>query len=191
MWYNPIDASVLSWGGLPYDVSYSLSIWAFKPDGQGGAEWVERYSPSSSLWTNLTSPFGSVSASGPRSFYSLGGGVHWSYEISGLAVFDFQDSTWSNLSSAGYSNTGYAMLGEAQFVPLFGQDGLLVMLGGSSPTNQSWMEYTALADMSNITVYDISAQQWHHQTASGDIPPPRTHFCMVGAQEASRGSYEL
>ncbi|KAH0565964.1 hypothetical protein GP486_000632 [Trichoglossum hirsutum] len=113
--------------------------------------------------------------------------------LSGLTVFDFQQKDWKNESSTGYSSEGYGVFGESTFVPLFGKSGLLLVLGGDSPPNQTFFyeQGAALVDMSNITVYDIYTHQWYHQTATGDIPQGRSEFCMVGAQGLDNSSYEL
>jgi hypothetical protein len=195
LWYDPVDKSVFSWGGWTYNTTAKKGIWAFKPDGRGGAVWEERYSPSE---VDVTPSFGALTSFSPTSLYSLGGclfddepSVHSS--ISGLTVFDFQHKVWKNISSTGYSSSGYGVLGESEFVPLFGQNGLLLALGGESPPNQTYLyeSGTALRDMSDISVYDIHANQWYHQTATGDIPPGRSEFCMVGAQQKDNSSYEL
>jgi hypothetical protein len=116
-----------------------------------------------------------------------------SVSVSGLTTFDFQKTSWSNDSSFGYSSNGYGVLGEAQFTPIFGQEGVLVVLGGSIPSNQTFQYDTGLdlVDMSHVSLYDVSSGHWHVQTASGDIPSPRTQFCMTGVSAADNSSYEM
>lgn len=45
--------------------------------------------------------------------------------------------------------------------------------------------------MSVITMYDIASGTWYTQTATGDIPPPRSEFCAVGAAGNNGSSFEL
>jgi hypothetical protein len=195
MWYDPVDGSVSSWGGFTYSNANSQTLWAFRPDGQGGLVWEQKYSPNSSFWTNFTSSGGSLLATTPLGFYSLGGALESNriptFVMPGLVVYDFQDKTWSNLSTTAYSSCGCAVLGQAQFIPRFGEDGILAILGGDSPDDHNYQMGGSIRDLSNITVYDIHSQVWYHQRATGDVPPPREQFCMVGAQGTDNSTYEL
>ncbi|KAI9760361.1 MAG: hypothetical protein M1840_002554 [Geoglossum simile] len=195
VWYDPVDGSVFSWGGFTYSNANSKTMWAFRPDGRGGAVWEQRYSSNSSFWTHFTSPGGSLAATTPLGFYSLGGALiknnSPNFAMPGLVVYDFREKTWSNLSAAAYASCGCAVLGQAQFVPRFGQDGLLTMLGGDSPDDHIYKTGGSIKDLSNVTVYDIHNQMWYYQTATGDVPPPREQFCMVSALGTDNSTYEI
>jgi len=194
LWYDPNDNSVFSFGGWPYLQETGYTIYSFQPDGHGGAVWEQSFGTSDVLWQSFVAPFGAQYASSSKAFYIHGATeIYINNSISGLAVFDFQKYDWANDSSSGYSDSGYGVLGEAQYVPISGSDGVLVFLGGSTPQNQTFQYHTGidLSSMSNITIYDINAGQWYHQTATGDIPSPRTEFCMVGVSAADNSSYEM
>jgi hypothetical protein len=45
--------------------------------------------------------------------------------------------------------------------------------------------------MSNITVYDVHSDTWYYQTATGDVPPPRSEFCAAGSSPTDNSSYEV
>ncbi|KAI9766840.1 MAG: hypothetical protein M1839_004763 [Geoglossum umbratile] len=195
LWYDPVNGSVFSWGGFTYDNGDSKSMWAFRPDGRGGAVWEERYSQNDDFWTHFTSPGGTSFATTPLGFYSLGGalikGGKPNFAMPGLVVYDFRERTWSNLTSAAYSGCGCAVLGQSQYVSGFGQDGLLVFLGGDSPDNHIYQTGDSMRDLSNVTAYDIHNQKWYYQKATGDVPPAREQFCMAGAQGTDNSTYEI
>ncbi|KAH0558554.1 hypothetical protein GP486_004787, partial [Trichoglossum hirsutum] len=198
LWYNPTADMVYSYGGWPYYAGMDGSVWGFKPDGKGGAPWERVNPPPQASGSGLLGTFGSQFASSSDAFYSLGGVTLFPSQspflsLPGLIISDFQKNSWSNESSLAYSSNGYGVLGEAQFVPIFGKEGVVVVLGGSLPSNQTfgYEEGVDLADMSHVSLYDVSSGQWHVQTASGDIPLPRTEFCMTGAPAADGSSYEI
>lgn len=80
-----------------------------------------------------------------------------------------------------------------QATTIFGDDdGILVMAGGDiGGRTRHYFQGTALRGMDNITIYDITNDQWYHQTATGDIPPPRIDMCVVGVSEPGSGTYEI
>lgn len=49
----------------------------------------------------------------------------------------------------------------------------------------------AMADMSVITLYDVASETWFTQEAPGDIPPPRSEVCAVGAASSDDRYFEL
>ena len=67
-------------------------------------------------------------------------------------------------------------------VPSFGTKGILIVLGGSSLPNGGF---------NLVTIYDPHAQIWYLQTATGEIPEPRTGFCAVGTQGGDNSTYEM
>ena len=113
--------------------------------------------------------------------------------IQGLLSYNYVTSDWTNTSSIGFASSGFSVLGEASFVPNFGEEGLLVFLGGESPPNVSYQyqEASALVGMAAVPLYDIHTGTWHHQAATGDVPPGRTGLCVVGASPVDNSSYEM
>lgn len=209
IWYNPQDECVYEWAGWPFnqtDPNYTTNwLWSFLPDGNGGAPWGSN--PVTSSWDEngerLVPPFGASWTFSETSFYSLGGTILPKYDpkqqslpdvpISGLVSNSFSSNAWNNQSSIGFSESSYSVLGEAAYVPIFGQNGLLIFLGGDSPSDQSYKyeQAAALADMSNITIFDIASEKWYHQTATGSIPPGRSEFCIVGTSASDNSSFEM
>lgn len=113
------------------------------------------------------------------------------YSLSGMTVFDFQDQSWTNISTLGYSQSGWGVFGAAHFVASFGDEGILVFIGGDSPPVQSYSFGSSRRSMDEITIFDVYNHKWYHQLASGDVPAPRVRFCISGAQETKAGFYEI
>jgi hypothetical protein len=197
LWWDRIAGSVYSFGGVtsyiyPNTPVAPLSLWTFTPDTKGSGTWNELYGPTDRIFTSLTRTVGSGFSYTPDAAFMLGGyESYWTspqifedtFPVSGLVSFTFKDSSWSNISSAGYSAFGFAAWVEAQFVPPYGEAGLLLMVGG--------VVGSALRGMDSITIYDIYNQRWYGQTATGDIPAPRTQFCVVAAQGGDNSTYEM
>lgn len=186
-------------GGWPYDDNHEYWIWSFQPDGKGGAAWTQNSAPASQ-GQPLTAPVGASWVSTPTSYYSLGGALvpeSQNYDpnttIPGLVSYSFSNNSWSNKSSTGFSDGGYSVFGESRFVSNFGQKGLFVFLGGSTPSNQSF-EFSsqfALASMETISIYDLQSGAWYHQNATGDKPTMRANFCSVGVAAPDNSSFEM
>lgn len=203
LWYDPQSNLVMERGGWPYSADAALLLWSFTPDGQGGAEWA--IDPSSPAAQQFTATFGGAFTASATGFYNLGGAVPgvfnttsdpYGFEASeGLITYDSASSEWKNTSSLGAfgSPTGYSVQSEAVSIPNFGNAGLVAFLGGDSPPNQTYLYEAgaALVEMSNITIYDIDSGAWYYQTATGDVPPPRSEFCAVGSAPSDNSSYEL
>jgi hypothetical protein len=108
-----------------------------------------------------------------------------------MVTFDFANSRWTNLTTVGlYSASGMALDGSAQFVPQFGEKGVIVMMGGIEPS-ASWDTKGPLRPMSNITIFDPYNQNWYSQSATGDVPLARANFCLVGASSTNGTTYEM
>ena len=208
LWYNTEAKEVRRWSGWTYGGNPNdreESVWTFSPDGQGNAEWTQNLPPTIS-GSSLVNSFGASTAHTPAAFYSLGGTLvppmsaigdtdnTPNIPIPGLLFSNFLDNdVWTNASSVGIGQSGFSVLGEASFAPNFGQDGLIVFLGGDSPSDGTYQyqEGTALLDMATIPLYDVHSRAWFHQVASGDVPPGRSGLCVVGAPTADNSSFEM
>ena len=205
LWYNAENHNVYEWGGWTYDGNTGQNedlTWTFSPDGRGGAVWTPFPAPTVE-GNPLTASFGASTVTASTGFYALGGtlippvinGSELPPNISmqGLVSTDFSTNTWANASSADFFPSGYSDLGDACFVPNFGQEGLLVFLGGDTPPNETYQYQAeaALADMATIPIYDIHGGNWYNQTATGDVPSGRTGFCAIGAPAGDNSSFEM
>jgi len=198
MWYNEDDNKVYRWGGWPYwtNVSWPSSFWSFDVQTNGDVVWEEAASfQTNGLTADSYAPFGSAVAATDTTFYALGGSNQTYYApVQGLVTYDFATGQWNNASSTAATSTGFAVMAQAAYVPNFGDSGFIAYVGGDIPTSISTFGYesgTDLADMSVITLYDIASKTFYQQKATGDIPPPRSEFCMVGTESLDKSSFEM
>lgn len=211
LWYDPLSTTVFWYGGWPYNAGDYPAVWGFNTNDQGGVSWVSKYTAGigktatgSSTFNNFTCPGGALYAASPTAYYSLGGYMAASSDpalsglggyrpaLSGMVIYDFQKEFWSNTTSAGYQQAGFGVEGEAVYVPIFGEKGIIVFIGGDAPTSQAWTEGASLVPMSQITIYDIQSGKFYQQPASGsDMPIARAAFCAVGVGAANNSSYEM
>lgn len=133
-----------------YDGGYSFSIPVvnrttnglarFTPDGSSGS-WSLVSNPASSNFSSLTRVMGASYGYGNGLGFALGGrettGTNsllapMAVLAPGLVIYDSSSNNWFNLSSTGYSSTGFASRGSLQFLPQFGTKGLLLSVGGDA-----------------------------------------------------------
>lgn len=114
-------------------------------------------------------------------------------QVPGLVVYNDTSQSWSNVSSKGYSSSGYSLGGAAQFISGYGTDGLLFVLGGLT-TSTTWV-YGHGTDWGNFVsfgyayMYDPVTKEWQSQETTGDIPAGVASPCIVGVQ--GENSYEV
>jgi hypothetical protein len=72
----------------------------------------------------------------------------------------------------------------AHFVPSFGPNGLLFVLGGQVGYSATYVS------TSSVNFFDPVSQQWKIQAVSGNPPPPSETSCVVGAP-GDNGTYEV
>ncbi|KAI9715126.1 MAG: hypothetical protein M1812_006105 [Candelaria pacifica] len=196
LWYDTGRNIVMERGGWQYTISPTLDLWTFSPDGQGGAAWSLNGLASINA-SKLNPTFGGAFTASASSFYSLGGVIAYGsitgFALEGLTIYDFRTGKWSNVTSAGWQQSGYSVQSQAVFMPNFGQEGLVLFLGGDAPSNQTYQyeEGAALVDFSDIVIYDPAIGTWYHQPATGSVPPPRSEFCVVGSASKDNSSFEL
>ncbi|KAI9875031.1 MAG: hypothetical protein M1830_009003 [Pleopsidium flavum] len=209
LWWSKRDSSIYCFGG---EVSFAgdgadrvtpqNSIWMFSPNDQGGGDWQAALGHTSDrpFPPNITRPASGASAASSENGYYLGGYASFGTDpnvnlplnvkqpLPGLLSFDFETSMWNNTSDGGFTASSALInarppSGAMQFVPAFGVDGILLVMGGASSQRTN--------PFNNITTYDIHGQAWHSQLATGDIPDPRDHFCAVGVQSNENNTYEI
>ena len=132
-------------------------------------------------FNNLVRPKdSSVASSGEQAFF-LNGGDTRGNPIGGMLQLDMASKSFRNTTSP----FDQLWSGKMQFVPSYGQDGLLVNIGGASGTQDDgdigWR---------SVQVYDVSNQVWYNQTTSGDFPEPRKEHCVEGLA-SSEQTYEI
>jgi hypothetical protein len=199
LWYNSDDNRVYRWGGWAYyyNVSYPSSFWSFESFANGSATWEAAPDFTvNGLGANTYAPFGGASVVTEDAFYSLGGSnVSDSIAVQGFVKYDFSTGQWSNSSSADATSNGYLVQAQAAYVSNFGSSGFLAFVGGVVPDTQSYnpasYDTVNLVDISIVTLYDLASGTWYHQQTTGDIPAPRSEFCMVSAPSQDKSYFDM
>ncbi|KAK5009776.1 hypothetical protein LTR28_013455 [Elasticomyces elasticus] len=177
------------------------ALWKFVPDNTGRGKWSTQTLNTTGFY-GLHQPTCGVQAFGGDVGYHLGGRldfgtwptIDWDRDLmipqSGLVTYNMTTNRWENHTATEYSNYGTAHYGGAEFVPVFGPQGVLVVLGGWT-SNPLSLDYSAsVTPMNRIAVYEPISRTWYNQTATGKIPKPRTQFCTVGVP-GDNGTYEI
>ena len=187
----------INFAGNPDDLpdKPSNELWKFTPSDNQGT-WDLIGPKSTGNFTNLVRNYNGIYVSGAGLGFSLGGVENSATNdtifdddfIATPGVVMFNTSAESqeryNVSSTGYSQTGVAINGAGHFVPSFGPNGLLVVLGGYIDDQET------LAGFDFVSMFEPTLQQWATQAASGSKPTPLHNPCVVGAQ-GDNGTYEV
>ncbi|EXJ93853.1 hypothetical protein A1O1_02246 [Capronia coronata CBS 617.96] len=204
LFYDKPNNVVRRYGGWPYGpVDFDSEVWSFEA-GSTVVNWVNNTSGDIDPATNGLSldsqgPFASANAFSDSTFFNLGGNIIDPDSLpnmtvlSGLVTQDFSSTTWSNQSTDLADQSGFRTQARAVHAPNFGDGGFLVVVGGEAPPTEASVYETgsAMVDMSVITLYDIATATWFTQEATGDVPPPRSEFCAVGAASSDGRYFEL
>ncbi|KAL8843455.1 MAG: hypothetical protein Q9176_002068 [Flavoplaca citrina] len=122
------------------------------------------------------------------------------YPVQGLLVFDESDQKLQNVSTAGMNEAGTIFGGFLTFIPYVGGKGLLVAFGGvtlvvGADITARFPDGLASLEphwsMRNISVYDIEAQIWYQQQASGDVPSLRYLGCAIAVTAQDHSSHSI
>ncbi|PNH75883.1 hypothetical protein VD0001_g1664 [Verticillium dahliae] len=186
------------WGGhVPYDAAPvpTNQLWRFSSDGDGGGTWNPETPGNPSTYTSLRRSQGGAYVSTPDAAFWFGGletpgtsGGPRGY-VPGYLSFNFSTKSWTNETNSPWSSYGTLYGGDAHYVPTFGPNGIVILIGGAAwdMTGSGSMGYL---DMQNLTFFDPVTREWHSQTTSGEAPLRREWFCVAGA-ESTNGTYEI
>ena len=192
LWFDEKRNLIYCFGGFRTFIMDSLdptpweSMWAFTPDGRGSGNWKEVLGPMGTkvFPPNIVRPYYGGFCNDESSGYYIGGYVSDRSTLSvtkqvisrGLLTFRFDDLSLTNTSDGNYGRSRQRdeMFGSGKVVnvPTFGTGGVIILLGEGNPTQ--------VISFNNITIYDKIEQRWYSQLASGDLPEPRSDFCIVG-----------
>ncbi|KAF4815689.1 Kelch repeat-containing protein [Colletotrichum siamense] len=203
MWKNEGMNAFYIWGGhLPYGGKIDRpKSWKFEADGKGGGEWLTESPANPSFFGELKRcEEGAYVSTGDTAFWFGGIASGWtnsnpaSQPVPGIISYNMTTKVWSNDTTpnfSAFSAYGTIVGGGAVYIPTFGSNGLIVVMGGvtftldpSQKTPNGWM------DFSNLTFYDPITKNWYWQKATGTPPTARRGFCYVGA-EGKNGTYEI
>jgi hypothetical protein len=201
LFYDPTKRFVYSLGGLAYqfdgayiDLSVPVQLWGFEP-GYGSVNWeLEQTGPTQNF--PLTSVIhGALTATSTTGHYSLSGAISYLGNgyigllgLSEMVNFNFANQSWYNQTIPGY----YINAGEAQYVPTFGQKGVILFFGGNWASDADVGGFSPIAGLDTILIYDIHSNTYFKQPAT-NAPISRLSFCSVaaGAYASSNFSYEM
>jgi hypothetical protein len=192
------------WGGhAPYGVGLNtvtkVGIWKFTADGSGGGSWQRQLPQNPDVFSQLTfSEDGAHATAGDTGFYIGGMASGWTepgraatQPVPGVVSFNMSTNTWTNTSVAPISPFGTVANGVAEFVPTFGANGLVLVLGGTTFTlKPDSRPPDGVRDLRNVTFFDPVSQQWYWQIATGAVPSARQNFCIVSAR-SQNNTYEM
>ncbi|KAK3994750.1 hypothetical protein QBC44DRAFT_367269 [Cladorrhinum sp. PSN332] len=173
------------------DIKYPQGLWSFTPDGTGGGFWENLNKTADPSFVDLPRPYMGQVASGNGLGFFLGGFVgneSGKYTaLSSLTTYNLASHELTNLTVTGVSNRGLEQMGGMIYIPNFGNQGILVNMGGDQDGR---VEADDLISFRRIQVYDPENQRWFEQKATGEIPQPRKEFCITGAASTNR-TYEI
>lgn len=128
---------------------------------------------------------------GPPYVNEKGAGTDVYTPFGGMVTYNMSTGSWSNITSAKFTQTGSFLDGRLEYLPGYGATGLLVPLGGlTSAAGDVTVGFTTIDDFKILSLYDIASGTWHTQTTSGESPPGRCSFCSVGVQ-GDNGTFEV
>ncbi|ETI24326.1 hypothetical protein G647_03695 [Cladophialophora carrionii CBS 160.54] len=200
LFYDKPQNKVSRYGGWPLNqTDFPSILWSFDA-GRTDVIWENDTSPSiSGLSQDSPGPYASATVYTDTTFYSFGGnifpptGSDNMTVLSGLVTKDLVGQFWTNTTAELPEQSKYRTQARMVHAPNFGAQGFLVMVGGESPPTEAsgYRSGMYMVDMATITLYDIETGTWYTQTATGDIPPPRSEFCAVGAVSSDGTSFEV
>jgi hypothetical protein len=97
--------------------------------------------------------------------------------------------TLTNTSASAISTKGIDQMGGLQYVPNFGQSGILVAFGGDQ-VGIKQPGYDSFISFNTVQVYDTAGDKWYEQTVTGNIPEDRKEFCTAGLA-SNNETYEI
>jgi hypothetical protein len=193
----PFKDKFYSWGGdrgLSPEVE-RFDLHVFTADGKGGGSWGLPSSTDSTFNDVLATAEGHLAITNTTG-YIIGG---WASSYTdkrasgqnhivtpGVVSFDLtaDNGKWTNSSPPGLDQreNGAIAYGTAEFLPEYGQRGLIISLGGQAPSRGSSRLNTGdgtSVDFVSLKIYNPVANVWYSQQATGDFPSPRVKACSV------------
>ncbi|KFZ00192.1 hypothetical protein V498_00247 [Pseudogymnoascus sp. VKM F-4517 (FW-2822)] len=159
-------------------------VWGFKPD-DGTVTWSKQYNESISptSYPYVSNVENGLWASTDKKHYSLGGSIGFLSNSSDtgsrgeLAMNQFLTYDYETQKFENRTHPAHYILGEAQYVPTYGEDGVLLFFAGKTPTDRNVAD-----DNMGDTGIILSAT---------NAPVGRYNLCSVGASNAGNNSYEI
>ncbi len=204
LWTDTAAGVFYSWGGRwPNGRNMSkAALWKFTVDGKGGGTWSLEEPGNPTLFNGLHPVQYGAFANTNDTGFVIGGVSHFWTEpdhpsadpIPGMATFDMKTKIWKN-GTTNFSPYGGGTLNQASaaYMEAFGDDGLIITLGGYAPVlggNLNDSDGPPL-DLRTLTFFNPQTKTTYTQIATGEIPPtPRGQACTAVFPTAD-GGYDM
>lgn len=149
LYYDPTKNLVYSLGGDPYQIngnpfnySQPVQLWAFEPQSDGSVTWALEQGVTTQSFPLTTNVVGGLTATSSTGHFNLGGYMDVlpkTVALSSMVNFNFASQSWTNQTIE-----QHFLLGEAQYVPNFGEEGIILFFGGQWPSDTSVGALSAL-----------------------------------------------
>jgi hypothetical protein len=184
------SGAIYCYGGIQGFVSNPPSrenLWKFRIDGQGGGAWITETPSNGNFFDNLVRTDQGAWTSTSTAGFWIGGR---SYDRTtsdpakrgptpGIISYNFTNNEWRNDSSADLSPDGSLYGASATFVPMFGPNGIIVVLGGTSRYEH---DGEGQQPMNDIKFFDPVTKEVFSQKTTGPSPSSRRMHCAVGVE---------
>ncbi|KAF6832605.1 kelch repeat protein [Colletotrichum musicola] len=196
------DGVLYIWGGhvpnFQGEVLGPPASWKFTTDGRGGGSWSEDTPNNPTEFNELLRSEDGSFVTTPSAAFWIGGvtgpTIHDTdvaltrHLVPGMVSFNFTTKSWKNETTTGiFSANRTLQRGSVQYVPSFGPNGLVMLLGGTPGPEDVRSGYLTFQ---NLTFFDPVTRAWYWQTTTGDAPTPRTFLCTAGVA-GKNGTYEI
>lgn len=188
---DPSGDSFYIWGGSNAANLGDLALRKFTADGRGGGSWSEETDLANRpVFEQLDRVQGAAHVSTPTRAFVVGGvsskgtSLQPKDIITGYVAFDFDDKSWSQNDTADYSSDGSLFGATMTYVPDFGDNGVVVMLGGTFDGAKQYL------DFGTVHLLDPVTREWHQQAATGLKPSKRALHCATGVA-GPNGTYDM
>lgn len=152
------NGAFYTYGGIHaavYSPPSREDLWKFRADGNGSGTWITETPSNANFFNDMIRTSLGAWTSTPDAGFWIGGisDARSTREeadrgpISGILSYNFTNNEWRNDSSAGLSPDGTLTGASATFVPSFGANGLIVLLGGSSRYDQEGVGHQPMDDI--------------------------------------------
>ena len=202
VWANRDGTAFYVWGGKsPYGINLTTpALYKFTVDGKGGGSWGIERPQNPNLFAGLLPTEAMALATVNNTMYGIGGvASRWTTPslgvdqvVPGMIKFNMDTREWTNITGT-ESPVATLTAGRAQYLPSFGPQGLIMVMGGHAPRADvaPTIGNSRLNDFGTLTFFDPVTLKTYTQTATGDLPVfPRAGFCAAGFQN-KQGGHEM
>ncbi|CAL5871657.1 uncharacterized protein PFLUO_LOCUS5910 [Penicillium psychrofluorescens] len=114
--------------------------------------------------------------------------------LDGMVAVNTNTQQARNLSTSSLNNSP-RVKGALAYIPGVSSKGILVAMGGvTKPTSDSSLDNEGTyVSFDSVDIFDIASMDgaWYNQPVSGDIPGPRTDFCVVTVSAPDNSSHNI